>query len=298
MAYSSGSQKKSIGGILKETREAKGISLYTVHEITKIPMDVLKAVEEGYTVHTLAPFYLKAFIKMYAQYLEVEFIDEPTELDQHEKEPVRIIQKLEIQSDPFLSKDRQRKIVMVAGVLFLLFLLFRVGGCLSAKLKAPAPDSKVPLLAGEETGEIVPIPKPKAKKNSAAPAAQNVSLPDTKTASSEVAAPAPVPVQKTKDPEVPQAADSKPQEDKVRLTIRARKRGWLQVKIDGALVLQSTIREGAVESWSADKQIEISGRIIHELEFELNGKVLGSLGRADRTARRVIITKDGWSVKE
>lgn len=286
---------------MKETREAKGISIQTVHETTKIPMDVLKAIEEGYTVHTLSPFYLKGFIKMYARYLEIEVKHEEDPKDQvppHEKEPVKTISprlKVEIPSDSSLfSKDRQRQIVTVAGVVILLFLIFRMGGCIISKIKAPKGNPKIPFVFGTQAeGEVVPIPKPKTQKTPTGVAKQNAVVPQQKVSAQE-----PVPVEKPKEPEAPKVVEDKPQVEKIYLTIRATKKGWLQVKVDGALVLQSTIREGAVESWSADKQIEVSGRIIHELEFELNGKVLGALGRAERTARRVIVTKDGLSVKE
>ena len=60
------------GVILKEARESRRISLETVHEATKIPMDALRAIEEGYTVRSLSSFYYKGFIKMYAQYLGVD----------------------------------------------------------------------------------------------------------------------------------------------------------------------------------------------------------------------------------
>ena len=60
------------GSLLKKERESKNISLDTVQEATKIPLDVLKAIEEGYTIRTLSLFYLKGFVKMYAQYLGVD----------------------------------------------------------------------------------------------------------------------------------------------------------------------------------------------------------------------------------
>ena len=47
------------GSLLKKVREAKGISLEVVHEHTKIPLDALRALEEGYTIRTLSPFYQK-----------------------------------------------------------------------------------------------------------------------------------------------------------------------------------------------------------------------------------------------
>ena len=60
------------GQILKRLRESKGIALETVHESTKIPMDALKAIEEGYTIRTLSSFYYRGFLKIYAQFLKVD----------------------------------------------------------------------------------------------------------------------------------------------------------------------------------------------------------------------------------
>ena len=51
------------------------------------------------------------------------------------------------------------------------------------------------------------------------------------------------------------------------------------------------------KSWEARETIEISGRNINELEFEVNGKLLGTLGREDRQAKNVIVTKNGLTVR-
>ena len=48
--------------ILKSTRMARGLTLEIVHEATKIPMDALRAIEEGYSVRILSPFYYRGFI--------------------------------------------------------------------------------------------------------------------------------------------------------------------------------------------------------------------------------------------
>src|SRR5437868_1229024 len=55
--------------ILKNTRESKGLTLEIVHEATKIPMDALRAIEEGYTSRILSPFYYRGFIKIYSEFL-------------------------------------------------------------------------------------------------------------------------------------------------------------------------------------------------------------------------------------
>src|ERR1700691_816555 len=65
----SNSEKPSI---LKTTRVAKGLTLEIVHEATKIPMDALRAIEEGYSVRILSPFYYRGFIKIYAEFLGLD----------------------------------------------------------------------------------------------------------------------------------------------------------------------------------------------------------------------------------
>src|ERR1700691_55398 len=62
----SNSEKPSI---LKNTRLAKGLTLEIVHEATKIPMDALRSIEEGYSSRILSPFYYRGFIKIYAEFL-------------------------------------------------------------------------------------------------------------------------------------------------------------------------------------------------------------------------------------
>ena len=63
------------GALLKSVRTERGVSLEMVHETTKIPLDALRAIEEGYTVRTLTPFYMKGFLKIYAQYLHLDASD-------------------------------------------------------------------------------------------------------------------------------------------------------------------------------------------------------------------------------
>ena len=62
------------------------------------------------------------------------------------------------------------------------------------------------------------------------------------------------------------------------MTVKANKSGWLQVKVDGNLVFQSILDKGVSETWQADREIEISGKNIHNLDYEVNGDTLGAPG--------------------
>ena len=84
----------------------------------------------------------------------------------------------------------------------------------------------------------------------------------------------------------------------VLLSIRAQKNTWLQVKVDGSTVFESILKKGVSETWIAQKEIELSGKNINQLEFEVNGKMIGTLGREDSQAKKVVITKNGLSVKK
>lgn len=296
------------GLILKNKRVEQGLSLEAVHETTKIPLDALKAIEEDYTIGTLSPFYIRGFIKIYAKYLNV---DTNEVLDDRQKEEPPKPAKQEVDTDfefklkqtlkKYLTHQRRKQIMKLLGLALFFFVLFHAITFLTrtishgkskktARVERPAP---VPVAVATVTESkpvntkpvAAPVVKPKPeppKAQAAAPRPKPVVRPAPQAA----AQPAPV---------VPPAATEAPQKD-IRLTVRAQKDSWLRVKADDRTVFQSTLSKGAVETWQADKEIVLKGKNIIHLEFELNGKLIGTLGRKNRKAKSVIFTKDGLSV--
>jgi len=279
-------EKKPKGQILKELREGKGLSLELVHEATKIPMDALRAIEEGYTIRTLSHFYIRGFIKIYAKYLSVD----PSEVleDFHEEQLPQYIKqdiphrKFELFMKSFWTRQRKRQGLIILAAFFGLFCLFKVITFFTAS-KESIPKS----IQSQATSIDKNIPKEPVKNKKTKPkvVVRSKVKKDIKKKVPKVVAASQVPVQKT-------AVSKK----LVRLTVHMKKKSWLRVKADGETVFQSTLRLGAVETWEADEKIEVSGGNLHELEFELNGKLIGSLGRADRKVKQIVVTKDGLSV--
>jgi len=277
------------GLLLKETREGKGLTIETVHEMTKIPLDVLHAIEEGYTVRMVSAYYFKGFIKMYAKFLALDpslVLDEPIAPPALSEDavPASVVNDKEHRKfNEFLTRQNKKHMAfgMVVGGAALVaavvgFIIFGRGSSDAKNYSAPPPVKK------EAKKKVVP-PSVPAK---------------AKTAKAE---PKPVkPVVAQKKEAVKAVEEQKPRQKavskKVNLTIKSRVTGWLQVKVDGEVVFQSTMHEGTTETWQAEKSIEISGKNINNLEFEVNGKVLGQLGKSERGARRVVITSDGLSV--
>ena len=306
MANSSEQQKPSgvtrRGLLLKQAREEKGISIDTVHEMTKIPLDVLHAIEEGYTVRMVSAYYFKGFIKMYAKFLDLDstlVLDEPLPVKATVGEPVSVVSDPEHRKfNEYITRQSKKQMIIgfiLAGLFTLVFLLvFLIWGNISKNHLSPK------VIKINKTQKILP-----SSKILAAQSADRKMLEKTKTKVKVIAPPKKQDAARVVAPIANEAVDLAGVEEKkaalvsnkVSLSIKSRAAGWLQVKVDGNMVFQSTLRAGAVESWQADQTIELSGKNINNLEFEVNGKVLGQLGKTDRRARRVIITKDGLTVK-
>jgi len=136
-------KKESAGNILKKAREAQGLSLEIVHESTKIPLDALRAIEEGYRVRMLSPFYYTGFVKMYAIYLNID-ISEVIEDYKQEQLPEHIDpnfdEEFELPSwiNKLFTRERKQQIVIIAGALLALFLFTKViGFIISRKPQIP-----------------------------------------------------------------------------------------------------------------------------------------------------------------
>ena len=278
--------------ILKSTREAKGLTLEIVHEATKIPMDALRAIEEGYSVRILSPFYYRGFIKIYAEFLGLDVGEMYKEygLDQPLPKaassvtlPVKSSRKPPVvgSSAPNMAMEQMQewvfavfspkniKLVFKTFVfLLLIFSLFKISGCVVSHFHKKGITSK---------------------KQSAFNWAQK-KVETQKYTEEEKSVPTPV-VRR-------EALQARSENDKVEVALRAARNTYIQVRADGRVVFQTTLSKGSMESWNADERIEISGKNIDQLDWEINGKHIGSLGGGERRIRKVLITKEGLTVKK
>ena len=267
--------------LLKKTRETQGLTLEAVHEATKIPLDVLRAIEEGYTVRIVSPFYYRGFVKMYAQYLNInvrevlgEEVKEKESLSKYNTRPKKESWEFEQWFSPFFTKERKRQFFISLAVL--LGVIFTWKAAAFVITNRPSKPLKERMLKKEES---------KAQK----PKKAKVDVPTSHRAV-PTAAVKPIPAAATLASNVSLSSAN------ISLTLRARKNSWLSVKADGQTVFQGTLNIGSVETWTASEKVEISGTNLNQLEFELNGKMVGTLGRAERKAKAIVITKDGLKV--
>ncbi len=273
------------GQILKKLRESKGISLETVHESTKIPLDALKAIEEGYTIRTLSSFYYRGFLKIYAQFLKVdvgEILD-----DYHpEKIPQPKVEKKESFSAPsfklILTPEQKSLIIKILTGILALIVAIRLIAFVVHKISNRSGEKS---RAAEQSSKKKTSTKASASSSKADKPKLNSQALAQKTSSQTSLAPA-------------KGSAGNAVGQPISLAVRAKKDNWLQVKVDGQVVFRSTLRKGAVETWNAHDRVELSGKDIGELEFELNGKIIGPLGKENRKAKKVVINQSGFSVVE
>jgi len=262
--------------ILKSTRESKGLTLEIVHEATKIPMDALRAIEEGYSTRALSPFYYRGFIKIYSEFLGLNVGDMYKQygLDQTPKpmvpsaqgsskelaakEPNVLLERILAALSSVFKPKTFKTLLKVAGVLLAFFLIYKLAGDVASHLgkKAVSPKKHA----------VVYRPK-----SAAALAPQEIKH---------------------------ESVTAQSQNDKVEVAVRATRDTWMQVKADDKVVFQMTLNKGAMEDWTAENRLQISGRNLEQLDMEVNGRHIGSLGNGERRIRRIVITKEGLTVKK
>ncbi len=334
-----------VGIILKTERESRGLTLEVIQEATKIPIDSLKAIEEGYKIRTLTAFYYKSFVRLYALHLgldplpilamipsyqsvnKVVSVERSSAVEKSDVSKINIVaghpQPVHWQAAiPFVLLGLAA--ILVAGGLFV--VVKAVAGKVSTAIaeerakpratvkktkveKAPIKSIKVEktekitkVEPGEKITKIEKSVKPvkvEAVARAEKPVRVEKIIPVEKPTAESVQAEVPVAVIEPKKVETVESSVEKVKvASKVSLTVRATVTAWLTVKSDGSVVFKGSLKKGNAESWSASKKIEISGKEVDQLEYEVNGKTIGKLSRRDSKARRVVVTPEGLSVEK
>lgn len=121
-----------LGNRLKEAREAKGMSLDDLQEITKIQKRYLQGIEEGNYNMMPGPFYVRAFIRQYAEAVDLV----PEELFEQYKDDIpstheeipenisRVQTRSKIDQSHTKIFDLLPKILVIAFVIAIIFLFW------------------------------------------------------------------------------------------------------------------------------------------------------------------------------
>lgn len=169
----------TLGGILAEARQAKGVTLEQAASATRVRLHVLTALEEDRAAELPAPVYARGYLRTYASYLE---IDPERVLEAYEASRTRQSGSLAIR--PLSSLTASPNLVLTApaaGAVGLVLLVFAFTGYVykeldSVRTPPPAPRVAATALA---TPTASPSPSPLAPTPAAAVATVQVSVTDT-----------------------------------------------------------------------------------------------------------------------
>ncbi len=244
-----------LGEILRQAREAKGLSLAQVEEATKIRSTYLQALEEGQYDLLPAAVYIKGFLKNYAQFLGLD----PQELLSLYQVPGMttaapfVPRMLDEPLEP-ASLRRWRRIGLVflaiAAVVIVWWGYQRyLGTTLWARPTATPTTHPTPTFT--------------------TPAATPTTVPATATTAP------------TETPTSTRTRTLMPTPVGLALSIEiVGSRSWVLVIADGQRVFAGILEPGAVDSWTARERISLRSGNAGAVRLTLNGEDLGLFGEA------------------
>jgi len=314
---------RDVGVVLKQERERKAILLEVVHEATKIPLDSLKAIEEGYKVRTLTAFYYKSFVKIYAQYLGLDphaivamiptHHPKPSILaasprpgavaapasgaGAHRVEGVRS-RSWNLLAHPIVLKKKKKVLkaffIAVVAVLAVTVFVFAARKIFSAN-RADRPVAASKPVVKPLVPKVVKVQQPvEVSKSEGVRSKTSKASASKATPVKAVTAVTTV----TVDPKILVSDDAVKALKQVSITVRAQTTTWIQVRADGVNVFQGSLKKGTASTWHGVKKIELSAKDISTLEFEVNGRNVGKLARRDLKAKKVVVTPEGLNVEK
>lgn len=258
---------QTIGQKLKKVRQDKGLSLEDAQRATKIQCYILQSFEEDNFNKDGIAIYTKSLLRLYAKFLGLEpneIAKEAGFVDNAIKER-NILQRLEQEQD--IRKKRAIKLP-------------------TFNFKLPKLNRKVVFFILIGVCVYISIfMLVRSLKNRAEKIVQNKETTVNPTKST-----------KKEDVKV-----VKIQEQKIgslQLGIRAKSDCWLKVTIDGQVLFRGILKKNAVEKWQAKENIQLAVADASRLEIEVNGKIIGPLGRKGQALKNITITREGVSAAE
>ncbi len=246
-----------LGELLRKTREAKGLSLAQVEEVTRIHSAYLQALEEE-AYDRLPPLvYVKGFLKNYALYLDLD----PQQVFAlyHEPESEPASRASVMLDEPLGPPTLERYWPLLASGLLVLILLAAIGGWAYHRYYGLMPFVRATATPTSTFTPTLPMPTPTRP-------------PPTVT---------PLPTRTTS----PTSTPTTPVGLELRIEVVGQ-RAWLLVQADGQRVFAGILEPGAVNAWTARERIVLRSGNAGAVRVTVNGQVLGPLGELGQVVEK------------
>ena len=244
---------KELCGKLKQKRRDLGYSIEYVVERTKLHPSMIRDIEEGNLIDE-NPVYVKGFIKIYAAFLKVDMASPSEAVDP---------------TDSSL-KAKDNKIKRISNSVF----LDRIKGIIKKIFSVIKNKISVILFAVFFLWLLFTLSSFIIRK-----------IGKLFTGSKSV--------QRQERKERSQAAPVSLEGEELVVTLTAKKNCFLKVIVDGKLLFDGQLTEGAVETWRGDKEIEMKIRDGSAIALEVNGKDIPTLTSLRKPIKSLKITPSG-----
>ena len=310
MDTSSAEKLKSVAQQLVQAREAQGIPLEEIATKTFIPMRILKALEAGETFKLPEPIFVQGFIRRYAKLVgldgdalakEIPLNTQPVAVDLIKEAPrpplVDVIRNQTSKAsvpdkvmrpvvsygaeNPTSSRDDNGDRPPIARPVWLFPVL---GGVLGfgllagaiAMLRPQTPEVKATNTVSPSTKPLVikPSPKPSVAPS---PIVSETPTPTPSITSSPSITPTPTP-----------SVGSGP----VKVDVSLSDASWIEVVVDGEVKFDGTMEKGSTQSWSGQKDVQISSGNAGAVKLVYNQSAATVMGKAGQVETRKFSAKN------
>jgi len=270
---------ESIGELLQQEREQRGITLVEVASKTKISIGMLKAIEANDFTQIPSEVFARGYVLSYAKCLglnEKEIFERFREstADFYAKIPEAEISHPPPIQDPERKKKVSRLLTIggfTAVVILMVFVFYSwsvLSGSSTEKGLSLTPamisDSSDVL---QENTSTIGLVKGEAIRT---PVEMTVNVPGLP---------------------VPKLEDSPASMEDLILVIEASEQSWIMAKIDDATIKEVLLQPGDVVRWKAQEKFVLTLGNAGGVNLELNGNTLDPLGPKGKVVKNIILTR-------
>ncbi|MBN2121030.1 MAG: DUF4115 domain-containing protein [Candidatus Omnitrophica bacterium] len=271
---------------LGQVRKEKNISLQEISKKTRLHPSILRNIEEAKDLDEIGKFYLKGFLKIYAQFLKegslLKEIDQVFAIEKPKKNIFGFRQEKTPGKEESEIKEAKKEEVKTKP---------------QVKPKTPKLKLQPPKLPSKDTLKKI---KPNINKKTLAVIAsvavllillQIIPKKDAKKSAPDLKAPVETKTTKTKP-----VAPTKSENEKPLVSILTKKDVFVEVSVDGKLIFQNVIIGGTKESWIAQRKLEIKISNPSLVSLEIGNQIIPT-SNTKRPAL-YIITPEGFRVEK
>lgn len=310
MDTSSAEKLKSVAQQLVQAREAQGIPLEEIATKTFIPMRILKALEAGETFKLPEPIFVQGFIRRYAKLVgldgdalakEIPLNTQPVAVDLIKEAPrPPLVDVIRNQTSKASVPDKVMRPVVSYGAEKStssrddngdrshtdrpVWLFPVLGGVLGfgllagaiAMLRPQTPEVKATNMASPSTKPMATQPSPKPSVTSS-PIVSETPTPSPNVTPSPSITPTPTP-----------SVSSGP----VKVDVSLSDASWIEVVVDGEVKFDGTMEKGSTQSWSGQKDVQISSGNAGAVKLVYNQSAATVMGKAGQVETKKFSAKN------